>query len=169
MSRNSQDRINKTDPEQAALRVLCDAICAKLDGMSVEYKERNTKNPDFWWTLLSAHVRHFCLRDKLDEKYVGIIGRILLLCQRLPEADRRLEVLKLCGLPVETPDAEVEASFRREISNSFEHPVDQTLVDRLLEMILAALPAGTICTCELGVVKGNMILCKCPASGRKLQ
>ena len=59
--------------------------------------------------------------------------------QELPDAERRVEVLKLFNLPAQTTDAEAEAAFRSEINDSFEQPIDQTLVERLLQMILAAL------------------------------
>lgn len=78
-------------------------------------------------------------KDVLDEDYLSGAGSLLRMYQQLPEEERRTEVLKLFKLPAETTDAEVEAAFRRELNDSFEQPIDQALVERLLQMILAAL------------------------------
>ncbi|MBY0551288.1 MAG: hypothetical protein K2W95_28665 [Candidatus Obscuribacterales bacterium] len=78
-------------------------------------------------------------KDVLDENYLAVIGNMLRMAQELPEEQRRVEVLKMFNLPPETTEAEAEAAFRSEINDSFEQPIDQTLVERLLQMILAAL------------------------------
>lgn len=78
-------------------------------------------------------------KDKLDETYIGVISNLVRMCQSLPEAERRAELLKLFNLPSTLTDAEVETTLSSAINTTFEQPVDPVLAERLLQLILTAL------------------------------